>query len=53
MLTGLIFEQIELAEQEGYESGQYTDTIVAHNVGVRQTFGKNCDMFVDRLPPVF
>lgn len=40
MLVGLIFEQIELAEQEGHESGQYADTIVAHNVVIRQTFGK-------------
>lgn len=53
MLVGLIFEQIELAEQEGHESGQYTNTIVTHNVVVCQTFGKNCDMFVDGLPPVF
>ena len=53
MLAGLIFEQIELAEQEGHESSQYTDTIVPHNVIIRQTFGKNCDMFVDGLPPVF
>ena len=40
MLVGLIFEQIELAEQEGHESGQYADTIVAHNVVILQTFGK-------------